>query len=104
MLRSAESASVVEAEKSVSWIARLPTATTAIRSRAGFVLTNARAAADASRIAWPLIDCDRSTASTTLFSRPRFVASKPTTFRPFSRSGGTRFVGLIVTIVARTVG
>ena len=104
IVRNAASASLLEEEKLVSWTARLPTAKTAIRSPAGLVRTNSRAAAAASTIAWPRIDCDRSRASPTLFSLPRFVASKPITGLPFSRSAGTFFDGVGVTIVAWTVG
>jgi hypothetical protein len=74
IVRSAEDASSEVEEKLVSCTAFLPTATTAIRSRAGFVLTKSWAAAEASRIAWPIIDCERSNRSMTLFSRPRLTA------------------------------
>ena len=104
IVRRAASASSAVEEKAVSCTAFLPTATTAIRSRAGFEATNWRAAADASVIAWPIIDCERSMRSMTLFSRPRLTAWKPTTARPFSVSFGAEPTGFGVTAVTRTVG
>jgi hypothetical protein len=102
--RSASSASTVVDAKLVSCTALRPTATTAIRSRRGFATTNVRAAADASRIACPSIDWERSTSSATLFCRPRLTARMPTTGRPFSVSFGALPTGFGVTTVARTVG
>ncbi len=80
-------------EKPVSWKACFPTATTAIRSLAGFERTKERAAAVASCIAWPSIDWDRSKRSTTLFSRPKFLAVKPITGWPSSLSLGALAAG-----------
>ena len=76
-----------------SWKACLPTATTAIRSLAGFERTKERAAAVASCIARPSIDCDRSKSSTTLFSRPKFFAEYPITGWPSSLSLGAFSAG-----------
>jgi hypothetical protein len=104
IVRRAASASAAFEEKSVSCTAFLPTATTAIRSRAGFEPTNCRAATDASTIAWPIIDCERSKSSITLFSRPRLTAWNPTTAPPFSVTGGADASGFGVTTVTRTVG
>ncbi len=104
IVRRAASDSAAFAENAVSCTARLPTATTAIRSCAGLEPTNWRAAADASAIAWPIIDCERSKSSITLFSRPRLTARRPTTGCPFSFTSGARPTGFGVTAVTRTVG
>ena len=82
------SASIVEVEKPVRRTGSVANVATAIRSAAGFAATNARAAATASSSGCPSIDCERSTARTTLFARPRFVASRPATGSPFSVSVG----------------
>jgi len=81
-------ASVVPLENRVNATGWRPNAITSIRSEAAFVATKVRAAAVASASFAPAIDCDRSTASTTLFARPRLVAWKPATGIPFSCSRG----------------
>jgi hypothetical protein len=103
-VRRAASASAFADEKLVSCTARRPTAKTATRSRLGFVPMNSRAAAEASFIACPSIDCERSITAATLFSRPRLTARKPTTGMPFSVSAGATPRGFGVTTVARIVG
>ena len=79
------SASMVAPLKRVSAVAFSPNATTATRSARAFPATNARAAASACSIDAPRIERERSIAITTLFRRPRFSASSPTTLWPFSR-------------------
>ena len=91
-------------EKPVAWTALLPNVTTAIRSVPALAATNVRAAAPAAPSVPPSIERERSTATTTLFSRPRFCASSPATGRPFSVSFGGFAVGVPVTRVARTSG
>ena len=54
-MRSAPTASVVVEEKRVSWTAREPKPTIAIRSEGAFARTNARAAASASASAFDLL-------------------------------------------------
>ena len=81
-----------------------PNVTTATRSTSGLASTKARAAVVASASERPAIDCDRSTASTTLFDRPRFSASKPATCLPSSRSEGCAESEPGVTTERRMVG
>src|SRR5204863_1144874 len=102
--RNAESASIVEAEKLVSWMAWRPKVTIATRSELGFASTNARAAAAASASGLPTIDRETSTAVTKLLPRPRLSVWRPTTGWPFSRTTGGRLPGCDVTTVASTVG
>ena len=83
IVRSADSASVVDVEKPVSENAVDPNARTDTRSAGGLAATNARAAAVAWSSAWPAIDRERSMAITTLFEAPMLVAVSPATGAPF---------------------
>jgi hypothetical protein len=87
--------------RSMGVVAKVAAAT---RSFRGLARRNACAAAIASRKGLPFIDCERSTASTTLLARPRFSASRALTGRPFSSSLGGCEVGEGVTTLARIVG
>ena len=91
IVRSADSASVVDVEKPVSENAVDPNARTDTRSAGGLAATNARAAAVAWSSAWPAIDRERSMAITTLFEAPMLVAVSPATGAPFCvKPGGLR--------------
>ena len=69
----------------------------AIRSPGGLARMKERAAAAASASGLPFIDWERSTASTTLFARPRFCAELNVTRLPFSSSSGAVDVRFEVT-------
>ena len=71
IVRRASSESIVDDEKPVSATALEPNTTTAIRSEGVFAATNLRAAATASWSRLPLIDCERSIATTTLLAAAR---------------------------------
>src|SRR5215210_7032748 len=97
-------ASAADVEKLVNTTGLVAKVATATRSSRCFAPRNAYAAATASENGLPFIDCERSTASTTLFARPRFSASAPLTGRPFSSTRGARVVGDGVTTLIRTAG
>jgi hypothetical protein len=82
------SASIVAVENPVTIWGVVAKVAMAIRSPGGLARMNERAAAAASASGLPFIDWDRSTASTTLFARPRFCAELKVTRLPFSRSRG----------------
>ena len=98
------SESIVAVENGPCCAACRPKVTSAIRSEAGFEATKAVAAAAASASGLPAIDRDVSRARTTFFDRPRFVALRPTTGRPFSSSFGATADGTEVRTVAPTAG
>ena len=102
--RSACAASIVEEEKVVRSTGLCPKPRIAIRSAGGFAATKARAARAASASACPFMERDVSTARTTLFSRPRFSASRPVTAAPFSLTPGCRESGPVVTTETCIVG
>ena len=76
---SAASASDGDAEKRVSASAVRPKATTPTWSPECSAAANDCAAVTAAASGLPLIDSDRSIASTMLLLRPRFLASRPAT-------------------------
>ena len=83
------------------FVAKVATAT---RSSGCLARRKACAAATASRNGFPFIDLERSTASTTLFARPRFSVRRPLTARPFSVTFGALDTGFELTSVSRTLG
>ena len=103
-VRSALSESIVAVENGPCWAACWPKVTSAIRSEDGFAATKAVAAAAASASGLPAIERDVSRARTTFFERPRLIACRPTTGRPFSSSVGGVDDGTDVTTVAPTAG
>ena len=92
------SASIVDVENPLVTISGVVAKVAmAIRSPGGLARTKERAAAAASASGLPFIDWERSTASTTLFARPRFCAELKVTRLPFSSSSGALAVRLDVT-------
>ena len=94
---SAMSASIVDVENPVTIWGEVAKVAMAIRSPGGLARMKERAAAAASASGLPFIDWDRSTASTTLFARPRFCAELSVTRMPFSSSSGAAAVRFDVT-------
>ena len=101
---SAPSPSCAAVENGESATAREPNATTETSSAPCFAATNERAASPALASGAPRIDCDRSTASTIAFARPRFCSCSPATGEPFSETAGTTFAPAAETTVAWIVG
>ncbi len=104
IVRSESSASIVDDENPVSFTALFPKTTTATRSEPALSATNARAPSTAAASLSPAIDCERSTATTTLLDEARFCRLRSTTLRPFSLSVGAWSEATGATSVARIVG